>query len=78
MKFISIVKDVDSLGRIVLPKEIRDALEINESKVEITVHDDTISVKKYKPGCTFCDKESDLIQYKNKYVCTACRKYLSY
>jgi len=77
MKFVSIVKDVDSLGRIVLPKEIRDALEINESKVEITVMDDTIHVKKYKPGCTFCDREIDLIIYKDKYICAECRQLLS-
>ncbi len=45
---IGIVKRVDELGRIVLPKEMRKLLNIREgSRLEISVQDDAIVMKKH-------------------------------
>ncbi|MFS0878067.1 AbrB/MazE/SpoVT family DNA-binding domain-containing protein [Solibacillus isronensis] len=50
MKSTGIVRKVDELGRIVLPKELRRVLEINEKDpIEIYVEEDKIVLKKYLP-----------------------------
>lgn len=54
MTFTGIVRGVDSLGRIVLPKKIRQTLDIKEltDPIEISVYDDMIFLKKIKENST--------------------------
>ncbi len=49
MKFTSIIKRIDNLGRIVLPKDVRKKLKLKENdEVEIIVSEDgSIELKKY-------------------------------
>ena len=48
MKTTGMVRRVDSLGRIVIPKEIRKVLKIKENEqVEISVSDDKIILSRY-------------------------------
>lgn len=48
MKSTGIVRKIDELGRIVIPKEIRRSLNIGDSEeVEIYVDENTIILKKY-------------------------------
>lgn len=48
MKATGVVRRIDDLGRIVIPKEIRRTLRINEGdNLEIYVNDDSIVLKKY-------------------------------
>lgn len=48
MKATGIVRKVDQLGRIVLPKELRNVLDIYEgTPLEIYVDDEKIILKKY-------------------------------
>ena len=55
MKSIGVVRKLDQLGRIVLPKELRDNLEFEENQpLEIYIKEDLIILKKYKPGCYCC------------------------
>jgi AbrB family transcriptional regulator (stage V sporulation protein T) len=50
MKETGIVRQIDELGRIVLPKEIRKSLRIREGDhLEIFTHEDSIIIKKYSP-----------------------------
>lgn len=50
MKSTGIVRKVDELGRIVLPKELRRTLEINEKDpLEIFVDEEKIILRKYTP-----------------------------
>ena len=51
---IGIVRKVDELGRIVIPKETREQLNIAiKDPLEIFTDDETIVLKKYQPGCGF-------------------------
>lgn len=51
MKSTGIVRKVDELGRIVIPKELRRTLDINEKDaLEIYVDGDQIILKKYVPN----------------------------
>lgn len=55
MKGIGVVRKLDQLGRVVLPKELRDTFEFEEGQaLEIYTEGDLIILKKYKPGCYCC------------------------
>lgn len=77
MKATGIVRKVDELGRVVIPKELRRTMEITEEdSMEIFVDGDRIILKKYRPGCVFCG-ESDpanikIIGLHDKMICRAC------
>ena len=51
MRATGIVRKLDSLGRIVIPIELRRSLELEEKDAaEIFVDDDRIVLKKYEPN----------------------------
>ena len=73
MKSTGIIREIDKLGRIVIPKEIRALNKINPGDgLEICVEDDMIILKKPKKGCIFCHREDFLGEYKGKPVCAIC------
>ncbi len=73
MKSTGIVRKVDELGRIVIPKELRNILNINEKdSLEIYVDGEHIILKKYEPACIFCDNAKDTIIYKGRIICPEC------
>lgn len=72
MKATGIVRQLDKLGRIVLPKELRKVFDIeNEDSLEIYVEDDKIILKKYSPSCVFCNSK-DVVEFDGKHVCRDC------
>ena len=78
MKSTGIVRPIDSLGRIVLPKEIRDVLQIGpKDPIEIFTDSDRIILKKYAPTCVFCENGDDVTYYKGKMVCKNCIEALA-
>lgn len=73
MKSTGIVRNIDELGRIVVPKEIRRKLGIaNTDPVEIYVEGDKIILTKYLPVCHFCSGSENVVEYKGKKICKAC------
>ncbi len=61
MKATGIVRRIDDLGRIVIPKEIRKTLTIKEGDpLEIYVDKNEIFLKKYSPIVSFNDTVSEL------------------
>ena len=51
MKSTGIVRRIDDLGRIVIPKEIRRTLDLPEgTPMEISVDGSKIILQKYQPG----------------------------
>lgn len=80
MKSTGIVRKLDSLGRIVIPAELRKTLNIKiKDPIEIYVSGDSIVFRKYLPACIFCgeEEEEEMKTYKNKYVCKNCIKLLN-
>lgn len=74
MKSTGIVRKVDELGRIVLPKELRVTLNINEKDpLEIFVDEENrIILKKYEPACIFCGGMNGIINFKGYNICRDC------
>ena len=75
-----VVRQIDELGRIVIPVEVRNNLGWNcKSKgvkgvsLEIYQQGDTVVFKKYNPGCHCCGKISnDLKEIKGIRLCKTC------
>jgi len=77
MKSTGIVRKVDDLGRIVLPKELRKILDIDErDPLEIFVDGGYIMLQKYEPCCIFCGSADGISVYKGKNICGACMNEL--
>lgn len=74
MKSTGIIRGLDNMGRVVIPKEIRKFLDMTEGvdEFEIYMQDDCIVLKKHKPGCIFCGSEEGLIEFENQIVCKTC------
>jgi transcriptional pleiotropic regulator of transition state genes len=73
MKATGIVRRVDSLGRVVIPKEMRRVFGINMfDPIEFYVTENSIVLRKYTPGCIFCNSMEDLIPIDGKQVCMDC------
>ena len=78
MKATGIVRNVDELGRIVLPIELRRTLDIAErDTLEIYVDGPSIVLTKYQRTCIFCGDSKDCITYKGKTICEICVKELT-
>ncbi len=71
-----IVRRIDALGRVVIPKELRESLDINEAPIEIFVDADSIVLKKYQHKCLFCGSNETVFEYKEKLICKACLEEL--
>lgn len=73
MKSTGIVRKVDNLGRMVIPKELRRTLDIEEgTPLALYVEGEKIIFKKYEPGCIFCGNIEDITNFKGKKVCNSC------
>jgi len=73
MKSTGIVRKVDELGRIVIPKELRGTLDIGAGDaIEIYVDEEQIILKKYEPACVFCGEARNVINHKGKNICESC------
>ena len=73
MKAIGMIRNLDQLGRIVIPKETRKAFDINEGDpVEIFTDGDKIILKKYNPGCHCCGSMDHLTEVLGLKICPSC------
>ena len=77
MKPTGIVRPIDSLGRIVIPTELRKTLHIKDKDpLEIFVDNNCIILKKYQPACIFCSSMEDVESFKGYTVCRSCMRKL--
>lgn len=78
IKSTGILRNVDPLGRIVLPMELRNKLGIKEKDpLEILVDGSSIILKKYNPNCVFCGSSTDLFEYNDKLICAKCKEKIA-
>ena len=78
MKSTGIVRNIDELGRIVIPKEIRTNMDIKHGDpVEIFIDGEKIILSKYHPSCLFCGEMDDVVVFKGKKICRNCLKEMT-
>lgn len=69
MKETGIVRNLDNLGRVTLPIELRRNLNLDiKDPVEIFVDEDMIILKKYAPSDIFNGSKDDLVEYQGKMI----------
>ena len=72
------VRKIDNLGRVVIPKELRRKLNINEGdSVTIIDQKNIVIIKKYSKCCIFCGGEEELQEYKGICSCRKCADELN-
>ena len=73
------IRNVDSMGRVVIPKGIRKQLNIENDvdRLEVSVEGDKIILKKHKTACFFCDTIDDMVEYNGYKVCVKCIEKLN-
>ena len=73
MKSTGIVRGIDALGRIVLPKELRTSMHLDtDTKLEIFVDGDSIVPA---GSCDFCGEvDESSVQFAGYCICPACRR----
>lgn len=77
MKTAGIVRNLDNLGRVVIPKEMRNVMGIHEGEpVEIVKVNNDIVIRKYSKGCIFCGSDKDISEFREVLVCEECKKAL--
>lgn len=74
MKISGVVRPVDKMGRVVIPKEIRKQLKIENDvdSFEVFLDGDTVLLKKYQPSCLFCGGLKESIEFEGYNVCIEC------
>jgi len=73
MKATGIIRRIDELGRVVLPKELRMTRGITEgAPMEIFVEGDDIVIRKYQPGCRNCGSLEALTTVGDTTLCRTC------
>lgn len=74
MKSTGIVRNLDSLGRIVIPMELRRTLNIGQKDaIEIYTDGERIVLQKHEAGCSLCgDARPTKALYPGKSLCAAC------
>lgn len=73
MKPAGVVRKVDQLGRIVLPKSLRKRYQMNEGDpVEILVQGDHIILERYRPKCVFRGSMDGVSEFKERHICAQC------
>jgi transcriptional pleiotropic regulator of transition state genes len=77
MKATGIIKKIDDLGRIVIPKDIRKTLGVNNGDaLQFFVEGDTVVLRKFGEECEFCGSYDNLTELKGKFICENCKKEL--
>lgn len=73
MKSTGIVRELDALGRVVIPMEMRKTMKIDKSTpLEIFVEGENIILRKYEPTCLFCGNATELVTYQERKICKDC------
>lgn len=74
MRLTGVVRPVDKMGRVVIPKEIRKQLKIRSDidHVEIYLDGENIILRKFRPTCVFCDNLAEGVEFEGYSVCNKC------
>ena len=74
--YAGFIREIDSVGRIVIPMQIRKELGLLErgSAVELFSDGKQIIVKKAVSDCIFCKSTEDLCEFEGKFICKTCKE----
>lgn len=72
------VRAIDELGRIVVPIEFRNSLDIKSGDLlRMELEGEKIVLQKNTPSCLFCGAETALTKFEGKTICIDCIRKIS-
>jgi transcriptional pleiotropic regulator of transition state genes len=77
MKSTGIVRELDTLNRLVIPMEIVKGQNLQGASMEILTEGENIVIRKFQPGCRFCGSIVKLKNHMGTLVCQGCIDELS-
>jgi len=82
MKATGIVRKIDALGRIVIPKEIRNSMNIKDGdddsfEIFFDPQKGEVLLRKHQPGCHICGSIDNLIEIDGEKICKDCHERIS-
>ncbi|MBO4894611.1 MAG: AbrB family transcriptional regulator [Clostridia bacterium] len=68
------IREIDKLGRVVIPKQFRKQMNVPEEggEVVVTCKNGTVSISKLAETCIFCRSRKKLTEFKERPVCAQC------
>ena len=68
------IREIDRLGRVVIPKQYRKEMNIPEEggEVLLTCKKGVVTVAKSAEVCVFCRSKRKLVNFKDRPVCAKC------
>lgn len=73
MENTGIVREIDDLGRIVIPKELRETMELSQQdSIKFYVEKGRIILEKYEDGCFFCGDLEQTFAFAGITICKNC------
>ena len=77
MKTLANSRQIDPLGRVVLPKDMRRALNLHENDLlDIVLEGNAIVLTKSTCSCALCGRTENLTAVGKGYICPACREQI--
>lgn len=79
MKYTGMTRPVDDLGRIVIPKELRDSLDIRATdRMEFWMTDEGMVLRKAEERCAVCGGvHGDMLDVDGMKFCRVCARKIS-
>jgi transcriptional pleiotropic regulator of transition state genes len=73
MKETGILRPIDELGRIVIPKTLRKKMGLTDGvMVEIFVEGERIILTKATSACAICGRDEELVEFCGANICRSC------
>ena len=64
---------IDNLGRVVIPKSIRNALNVEHNdEINMRVENQSLIITKNNSTCSICHEKKVEVQIKDKFLCKSC------
>lgn len=78
MKNTGVSRPLDTLGRVVIPKELRTTMGLESGDPVEVFYDEKgqIFLQKFRIRCEFCGQDEDLLELHAKRVCRSCAEEL--
>ena len=73
-----VIRNLDQLGRVVIPKEMRSVIGLEPGDpMEIVLDHNTVVIRKYSNHCVCCGAETRLKELNGVHFCASCLKKLA-
>lgn len=73
MKTTGIVKTIDNLNRIGIPKDILEAVNFAKyDNIEFSIDGNSLILRRVPDTCVFCDCQENLTEFNETHICADC------